>query len=149
MSTNHADRPAELARRLSPGVEIPLDSDGEGHEFFVWSAALKRFGDFLEVGMRVFVSAKEGEPNGNGGRWPDAIEDVIPARELITDWAWALVDVQSNRALDAAASHAASLPEGYVRVLLRKESDLFERPRVRLSSERIREFQITGATSHY
>ena len=47
--------------------------------------------------MRVFVSAKEGEPDGNGGRWPDAIEVVIPARELITDWAnWAVIETETK-----------------------------------------------------
>ena len=95
--------------------------------------------------MRVFVSAKEGEPNGNGGRWPDAIEVVIPARELITDWAsWAVVETPNEDDFEAAADHAASLPEGDMRVLLRKGEDLFEGPRVRLLPRRIRQLQMLG-----
>ena len=95
--------------------------------------------------MRVFVSAKEGEPDGNGGRWPDAIEVVIPARELITDWAnWAVIEIGNEDDFEAAAGHAASLPEGDVRVLLRSGGDLFEGPRVRLSPRRIRQLQTLG-----
>src|SRR5690606_37844214 len=81
------------------------DASDRTSKAFAWSETLERYGAHLREGAKVFAIAKV------GGNFPDSLEAVVPAQDLISDWA--RYAVLKCRTLDQAQqAHALALDFG-------------------------------------